>query len=347
MNTAVVPTDGHPAAVHHRHGNITVPVPPQHLVHRPGTPDGFVLGAGCGVEHSFMLSTELPDAHPLFNDSLTSLHDVHFVTDAVCGTIKFVAHRYFRVPDDRLAVSASAEINVTDLTPWRRGPEPAHVVVDMRIRPVDVTDGIPGGLESDCVISIDGRPCCTGEVRLVFPLPDFYRDHRARGRTESLRDVVGEATRVRLGERPVQQRAGVVVPEAVGRTKACNVVVGKPVLSGNDDLLVDIMPNAGNPVFFGYTTDHVPTILLVEASRQTALLAAGELRGFTGAHCAITHWSGRFRGFAETDLPLHATATPGLTTRDPQGRPTVTVGLVFTQGQRPIGRVTVAVLQDC
>ncbi len=347
MNTAVVPTGGHPAPVHYRRGNVAIPVPPQHLVHRPGTPDGFVLGAGCGIEHSFVLSTELPNAHPLFNDSLTSLHDFHFVTNAIRKIIKFVAHQYFRIPDDRPAASASATINVTDLVPWRRGPEPAHVVVDMRIRPVNVTDGIPGGLESDCVVSIDGQPCCTGEARLIFLLPDFYHDHRARGRAESLRDVAGEATVVRLGERPAQRRAGVVVPEAVGRTNACNVVVGRPVLIGNDGLLVDIMPDSGDPVFFGCEVDHVPGVLLIEASRQTAVLAAGELRGFTGAHCAITHWSGEFRGFAETDLPLRATATPGLTTRDPEGRPTVTVGLVFTQGQRSIGRVTVAVLQDC
>ncbi|WP_462189162.1 MULTISPECIES: AfsA-related hotdog domain-containing protein [unclassified Frankia] len=333
-------------------GKVSIPLPPQHLVHQPGTPEGYVLGGGYGVEHSFMLSTELPDAHPLFNDSLTSLHDVHFVTDVVRRTINFVAGRYFGIPEDRPAVSTSATINVTDLAPWRRGSGTTHVVVDMRVRPVDTADGIPGALETSCTASIGGRSCYTVQARLVFLPPDFYRDQRARGRAESLRDRVDDPYTAKFTGPPAPRQDDVVfpdavLPEAVGRTDARNVVVGEPHLIGSKGLRLEIRPDSDDPVFFDHGVDHVPCVLLIEVSRQAAVLAAGELRGFAGAFCAITHWSGGFRGFAETDLPLRVTATPGPTTRDPQGRPSVTVGVDVAQGPRRISSVTMAVLQGC
>lgn len=357
MNMAVISTVGHPAPPRQRRGEVDIPVPPQHLVHRPGTPAAYVLDDEFGIEHSFMLSTELPDAHPLFNDSLASFHDVHFVTDAVRRTMNFVARRYFRIPEDRPAVSISATIDVTDLAPWRRGWGATHVVVDVRIRPVDTIDGVPHALEAVCVASIGGRSCCTAQARLGFLPRDFYRDQRARGRAESLRPALDNPPVARFTDPPTLRPDAVfpsdtalpaaVAPEAVGRTDARNVVIGEPQLIGGDMLRLEIRPDSDDAVFFGPGVDHVPALLLIEASRQTALLAAGELRGFTGAFCAITHWSGVFHGFTETDLPLRARATCAPTTRDPQGRPSVRVGVDFTQGARRIGSVTVAVLQDC
>ncbi len=345
-------TIGHPALVRHRRGNVSIPVPPQHLVHRPDTREGYLLGGGHGVEHCFMLSTEMPDAHPLFNDTPASFHDLHFVAYMVRRTVKFVAGRYFRIPEDSLAVSTSTTIDVTDLAAWRRGPGSAHVVVDLRIRPVGTADGGSGALEASCLVSIGGRSCCTAQARFVFLPPGFYRDQRARGRTESLRDAVREPPTVRSAGPLASRQADVTLPdtvrpEAVGRTDPRNVVVGEPHLIGGDSLLLGVRYDPVDPVFFGAGVDHVPGVLVIEASRQAAVLAAGELRGFTGALCTITHWSGGFRGLAETDLPLWVTARPGPTSRDQQGRPSVTVGVDFTQGPRRIGSVTLAVLQDC
>ncbi|MET9613360.1 AfsA-related hotdog domain-containing protein [Kitasatospora indigofera] len=310
-----------------------------HLVHRPNTPEGVVLGTAAPVTQEFAVSAVLPERHPLFNDGADAFHDLHSPAEALRRTALFVAHRYFRVPQERPAVFASTEVELTELEPWRRAAGPAHLTMDITLRPADVVNGVPRGLECESALSFEGVRCGTARARLVFLMPKVYQNHRERGRAASRsRPVEVE------GAEPWPLRPE---PKAVGRTDPLNLVLGTPAQNPAGELLVQVLADPANAVFAEAAGDHVPAVVLVEASRQTAFLLAGELHGFTVAGCVLSRWSARFQGFAEPDLPLWCRALAGPLGRAADGRPALPVTLVFFQGSRQVGSVETTVLQDC
>lgn len=328
-------------------GGIATAAPPvtvhglaHHLLHRPSTAEGLMLGTVAPVPQDFTLSAALPDAHPLFNDGPGAFHDPNFALEALRQSVLFVAHQYFRVPSQRPVVLASSEVGITGLEAWRRNGHTAHIAVDMALCPVDVVNGVPRGLRCEAELAIDGLRCGTAKARTVFLMPKVYQNHRARGRAASRAEKFGVFSD---GHGHGQARPR---PEAVGRADPHNVVIGVPRAQEDGTLRVQVVPDAAHPVFTANATDHVPAVVLLEASRQAAFLAAGELHGFSAATCVLTQWNARFRGFAEIDLPLHCTIAADPLGRGPGGHPAFPVTLTFAQGSREIATVGVTVLQD-
>ena len=100
-------------------GGIATVTPPvtvhglaHHLLHRPSTAEGLMLGTVAPVPQDFTLSAALPDAHPLFNDGPGAFHDPNFALEAMRQSVLFVAHQYFRVPSQRPVVLASSESEI-------------------------------------------------------------------------------------------------------------------------------------------------------------------------------------------------------------------------------------------
>lgn len=328
-------------AVRRHHGPTPVPGAPalvHHLVHRPNTPEGVVLGTTGPTEQQFAVSALLPERHPLFNDGADLFHDLHSPAEVLRRTALFVSHRYFRVPQERPAVFASTEVAVTELEPWRRTPGPAHLTMDITLSPADVVSGVPRGLECESALFVEGVRCGTAAARLVFLMPRVYQNHRERGRVMS-RSRFAEPTGGDLWP-------GVPSAKAVGRADQGNVVLGRPVQTQDGELVVEVVVDPGTRVYSEVTTDHVPAMVLIESTRQAALLLAGGLHGFTVTGCVLSRWSARFQGFAEPDLPLHCRASAGALGRAADGRPALPVTLTLHQGTRQIAAVDTVVLQD-
>jgi hypothetical protein len=76
-------------------------VAPLHLLHRPVTPEGFLLDAAAPVEQHFALSAELPQEHGTFTDGPGTFHDLLYIAETLRQAAHFVAHQYFRVPAER------------------------------------------------------------------------------------------------------------------------------------------------------------------------------------------------------------------------------------------------------
>ncbi|HEU5334134.1 MAG TPA: AfsA-related hotdog domain-containing protein [Actinocrinis sp.] len=309
-----------------------------HLLHRPATAEGLMLGTAAPVTQHFTLSARLPEHHPLFNDGPGNFHDLHYPVEAMRQSVLFVAHQYFRVPVQRSVVLASTELGISDLEAWRRMGRAANIAVDMALHPMDVVNGVPRGLNCESELSINGVRAGSAKARTVFLMPNVYHNHRARGRAASRGADIGGYVDALVDSRPG--------PEAVGRSDPRNVVITSPLPASDEQLRVLVAAQTAHPVFTANTTDHVPAVVLLEASRQAAFLAAGELHGFSAAHCALTRWNARFKGFAEVDLPLYCTVHAEDLGRDADGRRTFPVTLAFTQGTREITTVAVEVTQD-
>lgn len=317
-----------------------VPVPAlgHHLLHRPGTPEGVILGTVAPVAQDFTLSAKLPEHHPLFNDGPGVFHDLHYPVEAMRQSVLFVAHQYFRIPAQRPVVLASTSVESTDLEPWRRGGHTAQIAVDMTLHPIDVVNGVPRGLNCEGALSIDGVRCGAAKARMVFLMPNVYHNHRARGRAASRGITYGG-----YGEAHAQQRPSA---DVVGRSDPRNVVISTPTTTDDGRLCVSVSAETAHPVFTTAATDHVPAVVLLEASRQAALLAAGELHGFSAATCVVSRWGARFQGFAEIDIPLSCTVRAEEPGRDGAGRRVFPAAMVFSQGSRELATVTVEVVQD-
>jgi hypothetical protein len=321
---------------------LTAPAFPYHLVHRPDTLEGLMNGTTAPVPQEFALAVALPQAHPLFNDGPGRHHDLHAPMEALRRGALFVAHRYFRVPEERPVVFSTSEVRIAPVEAWRRGTAeagPSHLDLELVVTPTDVVNGVPRGLECRAEVSVDGVAAGTAEARLVFLMPKVYQNHRARGRMLSREGA------------PVQEpplaAEGRLQPAAVGRSDAANVVIGRCQEGPDDRLVVRVAPEPDHPVYAEGAPDHVPSVVLLEASRQLAFLHASRLQGFTPANCVLTRWSADFRGFAEPDLPLTCSSTGGRLERDGHGRPVCVLELTFFQGARQVGVIEAEVLEDC
>jgi len=327
---------------------MTAPSPsllgPHHLVHRPASPEAFLLKATAPVRQNFAFSAQLPEEHPLFGDPVSQYHDLLFPLESLRQTALFAAHRYFRVPENRHPVVASGSAAITRLAPWRRGDMRAGIALELGMTPLDIVGGVPRGLECEAAVLIDGERCGTASARLVFPR------HRVLGRCRSEESVAAGDGDL------VSDR--VPLPEQVGHRSSRDVLVGLPARTGADrgeelTFPLDARAAAGLRFDAANASEGTPPMLLLEVSRQVGLLAAAELHGFVPSHAVLSRWQAFFRGFAEPGLPLHCTVredgrrTDGRVFRDTAGRPVVELRLSFLQGSRVVAGVSVSVLQDC
>ncbi|MEU0695334.1 AfsA-related hotdog domain-containing protein [Streptomyces niveus] len=319
-----------------------------HLVHRPASPEAFLLKATAPIRQNFAFSAELPEEHRLFGDSVSRYHDLLFPMESLRRTMLFAARRYFRVPASRHPVVSSGSAEITHLDAWRRGGRRAGISLELGMTPLDIVGGVPHGLECEAAVSIDGERCGIASVRLAFLAQGVYDSHRALGRRQS------EESAAWLGD-PVSP--GMPLPEQVGHRDSRNVVVGLPERTGaegDDELLFPIDAKAAAELRFeAGAPDDMPPMLFVEMSRQVGLLAAAELRGFVPSYAVLSRWQASFRGFTEPGLPLHCSVREGVrrkdgkVCRDAAGRPVVELRLSFLQGSRVVARVSASVLQDC
>ncbi|WP_282702186.1 AfsA-related hotdog domain-containing protein [Streptomyces sp. CC219B] len=321
-------------------------VAPLHLLHRPATPEGFLLDATAPEEQHFALSTELPVGHETFNDGPGTFHDLLFVAETLRHATRFVAQQYFRVPAERPTVFVSSGLDVLDLAPWRRTGRPAHLTLDITLTPGDVVNGVPRGLDCHSEVAIDGVGCGSASARLQFLMPGVYRSHREAGRQESLRSAA-PAGRPPASMTAARKEPVTVTPESVGRRDPRNVVVGPPLLAPYGEFVLPVAAAPSHEVFAAVPGDHVPGPVFLEASRQASLLAAAELHGLRPAHAVLTRWRASFRGFGDADLPLTCTVVAEDPVRDEAGRPTVRTRLAFSQGSRVLCTASAALLQDC
>lgn len=319
------------------------------LVHRPASPEAFLLKATAPIRQNFAFSAELPEVHRLFGDSASRYHDLLFPVESLRQTMLFAARRYFRVPAGRHPVVASGRAEITRLDAWRRGGTRAGIALELEMRPLDVAGGVPRGLECEASVSIDGERCGTASARLVFLAQGLYESHRELGRRQSEEFTAA-------GHRGPAS-PGVPLPEQVGHRDSRNVLVGLPEhtdADGHDELAFRVDTAAAAELRFeAGAPDDMPPTLFLEVSRQVGLLAAAELRGFVPSHAVLSRWQASFRGFTVPGLPLHCTVregarrTDGRVCRDAAGRPTVELRLSFHQAGRVVARVLAAVLQDC
>ncbi|MFD8890718.1 AfsA-related hotdog domain-containing protein [Streptomyces sp. NPDC059566] len=320
------------------HGHATAGT--QHLIHRPPTRAYYALDAPSLGEENFTLVGATPVTHPLFNDGPGYFHDLQIATETVREIGEFVGHRYFGVPDDRPGLFYRFSLDFTDLSAWRTdagGSRPVPLATHIRARPANVVAEVPRGLDFHLQVNIDGRPCATGAAGLVFLMPSLYRKHVEHSRKAlQAAPEIDDAPDGPL--RPADSaEAGRYTPE--------NIVISEPTDVSRGRLSTWLLSSGISPVFNG-GDGQFSGLHLLEALRQTSLLASGRTHGLNTARSTLGACQVHFRGPAERDLPLRCVAVAGPLGRDDEGRPTVPVTLTMTQRRRAVAEARTSVVQD-
>ncbi|MFG2484590.1 AfsA-related hotdog domain-containing protein [Streptomyces virginiae] len=324
-----------------------------HLIHRPPLQASHALDAAGGPgEENFTLVGATPLTHPLFNDGPGHFHDPQIAAEAVREAGEFVGHRYFGVPDDRPGLFYRFALDLTDLAAWRTAPDlsrPVPLATHITARPAGSALEVPRGLDLRLRVSVDGRPCATGVAGLVFLTSERYREHVEHSR--EARQVAPDTWNAPDGPdgpdgpgRPDGPPRPADSAET-GRRTPENVVIGEPTEVSRGRIGTWLLPTRVSPVFTG-EDGRFSGLHLLEALRQTSLLAAGRVHGLDAARSTLGGCRVHFRGPAERDQPVRCVAVTGRPGRDDEGRPTVAVTLTLTQRRRAVAEARTSVVQD-
>ncbi|MFS4097940.1 AfsA-related hotdog domain-containing protein [Streptomyces sp. AF1A] len=312
----------------------------RHLIHCPVSWDNCLDAPGVGEEH-FVLADRLPRDHPLFNDGPVHFHDVQVVTESVREIGEFVGHRYFGVPAERPGLFYRYDLRLTDLAPWRTGPNGgSRLSTRLRAVPTHVVNGVPRGVEFHTEVSIDGIPCAVGSAGLVFLAPALYRNQLALAQP-----VPDDHAYPQDGPDRAAGAAHRVPAAEVGRAAAENVLVSAPERLPSGRLTTWVRTD-GVPRVFAGGEGRLAGLHVLEALRQSALLTAGRRHGLTTARCTLAASRVHFRGSAEAGPPLRCVAVPGGVEPDPAGRARVPVTMTLAQGRKAVAEATAVVVQD-
>ncbi|MEV5873047.1 AfsA-related hotdog domain-containing protein [Streptomyces sp. NPDC052101] len=324
------------------------PEPLHHLVHRPGPALGAPATAG-PVRQEFGLATVLPLPSPPFAEGTGPCHDPCVPVEILRKMALFVAHQHFDVPARRETAFAEATLALDPADAWRRGALPAQLDLDLSVDPVDVVGGVPRGLVCRAGLRVADVPCGTASARLVFLTPGVYRLRRAQGRSRALGgpDELDELDGLDRLE-GLEGAGSPVGPGDVARTDPRDVLL-TGARHTTDTLVAYVRPHPG--LLLGHihgVGDHLPSLVLMEATRQAAVLFAQRERAVPAGSCVLTEWQARFHGFAEPDLPLRLDlrARPRAPHRAPDGHPALLVDVQLTQRTHQVGHIRMTVVRD-
>jgi hypothetical protein len=278
------------------------PVAPAEVNRRSPT-EVFATDAARLTADEFAVAVRLPHDHALWSDRRYPGHDTLAVVEAFRQALVLVRYRYLEVAAGTPSGVQQLEFTVDDPGAFRAdGVTPLDCVLTMRVIRSTMGDGLLG-LTGTC--TTPHGPGMTFSAGSVLMPRAVYDEIRAYQRSRRGPGDPGPAA------------ASPVDPASVGRRDPRNVVAGRPVgPAGRYPVLVD----RTHPSFFDKNYDHIPGTLMLEAARQSALLAAAE----TGP-AAVTRCRLSFATFAELDAPCECSVTVE------RGARSVTAAVAFHQ----------------
>ncbi len=131
----------------------------------------------------------------------------------------------------------------------------------------------------------------------------------------------------------------------MGRTSRAQVLLRGAHTSGDGRLTAEVRPPRQWPGSSPADT-HASSAMLLEAVRQTALLAVHRAGGAPAERLVPATLHLHFRGYAEADLPLRATVVTGPAGLDARGRRLVPLTLTLAQAGRAVLEARTTVAED-
>ncbi|MEH3054414.1 MAG: ScbA/BarX family gamma-butyrolactone biosynthesis protein [Patulibacter minatonensis] len=269
------------------------------LVHRAAVCEVFLTDAARLSDTRFAVAAQLPRTHAYFSDHLAAVrtYDPLLLLEVCRQASILIAHQYLGVPAREKFVFGTGEFAVTDRGALRIGPAPAPALLLVEIiaekRRADELVGVTYEMQ----VEVGGVVAFTETMAIQWMPGGVWDRIRERGRADL--GLHGQAFA------PV---ARATEPAAVGRAHPQNVVLGD-IAHTHDGIETDVRVDQDHPALFDHELDHVPGMLIFEALRQTAIVAAHEHLGLSPARLVLEQAAVRFTRFGEFELPTRARAS--------------------------------------
>jgi 2-oxo-3-(phosphooxy)propyl 3-oxoalkanoate synthase len=236
---------------------------PRALVHREGFGEVLIAGAARRSDNQFVAAGQAPGAHHYFGDHMVGscARDLMLVQELVRQSVTVVAHEYLEVP------VGSAFL----VRRWRASLPTDHVPAPRAARRLDVAIGVRdlvthkgalSGLVADADVTDAGVRIGTVEVSTAYLNQDRY---------DLLRLIRRSSTPPRSDQLDTARSPHLLAAAQVGRTNGVNVVLAD-VHSQGAGLTAVLDVHRQHATLFDHPLDHVPSMALMEAARQIAVL---------------------------------------------------------------------------
>ncbi|WP_210492143.1 ScbA/BarX family gamma-butyrolactone biosynthesis protein [Patulibacter sp. SYSU D01012] len=306
------------------------------LVHRAAVCEVFLTDAAELAPRRYLTAAQLPRVHSLYSDGLLTpaRYDPLLLLEVCRQTTILVAHRFLGVAPRDKFVFGTGDFRVLDPEALLVGPDPGHAVVEATVVDEHLRRGERDGVTYELVLSVDGRPAFALEMAIRWMPPAAWDALRARGRAA-----------LRLGPDHAPDPTRPVHPNEVGRTLPGNVVLAESRPSP-DGLHARVIVDRAHPALFDHELDHIPGMLLFEAVRQAAVVAAHEHLGLSPSRLALSRARVTFTRFGEFELPTALHVRPPALRDGPAG-PVAATSLEVTQDGVPIATADVELATAC
>ncbi|AWZ05456.1 MULTISPECIES: ScbA/BarX family gamma-butyrolactone biosynthesis protein [unclassified Streptomyces] len=256
------------------------------LVHKARPGSVLLTGLRSDGSDGFVVSAHWPAVHGYYATGQTAL-DPLLLTETVRQCLPLLCHSAYDVP---LGHHLLWDTLRYELTPAALVPKDRSGGLELRVTCLESTRR--GGRASALTLLISvvqgGQLLAECTTRLTVQAPAVYQRLRAgRGAPDAVTALPAAPTA------PIE-------PSALGRARLRDVVLSPVVGLGRWRLRVDTK----DPLFFDHPLDHVPGLLLLEASRQAALTLPSE------RPLSVTALESSFFRYVELDAPCWIEARP-------------------------------------
>lgn len=268
---------------------------PRSLAHRWSLAEVYIADTMPAGADEFLVAIQIPRAHSLWFDRLAAYHDPLSTVEAIRQALIVIGQRHLRVPNDATGSLQRVEFCVEDLSSYRDNEKsPLEGVARIRFDHDGGSVNYYSNLSFEATLTIDNIRALTLRGGLIAFPREAYEDLR---RLHQRQRLTGPIT--------MDNPPAPLDPSLVGRRDPRNVVIGW--LDDTSDAArkrFALITDQRHPYFFDHPYDHVPAPLLLEAIRQTAIVAAHSSGVLDSPVAAVTGAHVEFTGYAELDRSI-------------------------------------------
>lgn len=266
---------------------------PRHMVHRAAVSEVFLTGGVRCSDLHFQCSAQLPRAHRYFSDHThpQSHYDMLLLLEVFRQASIYVSHAFLDVSIQDKFIYLDSDTRLLQRSALVMRDCPATALVDVKVVDEYVRNGVRAGVTLDMSLLIQGETAAHKRMGIRWMDEASWN----RMRTKAMHKVITHAD-------PLIQLPSAAQPSLVGRAYAGNVVVGSNIRELDGALTVPVIVDQGNAGIFDHPLDHIPGMLLLEAFRQTALIAANRYQGINPEEMLLSRCQVRFTRFGEFGL---------------------------------------------
>ncbi len=230
---------------------------PREMVHRAAVAEVFLTDAVRVGEDRFLVAAQWPRDHALYHPDRAGVSDPMLFAETIRQTLVYLAHEFHGVPLSHRFIGGDLDFEITDPEALRVGAAPVPVVLETRWAAEGARTPKRYGMRIEAVLTVDGRPCGRGSLRVVAV--DERRYGLLRGRSDAMGAALSRALLP-----PEGYGAHRMPPAAVGRLRAKDSVLARGAIAGEWGLELDL----DHAILFDHPSDHAPLMALIEGFRQ-------------------------------------------------------------------------------